>query len=431
MKKTLKTRILAAFLGVAMLMTFTAGCGDDNSSAVSEDTSSVNSSTSSVTDNETSSGDEGNTEDIRDISSIELIKEMKIGWCLGNTFDGGGKGNKGESPRTIETAWGNPETTKEMIDAVVEGGFNIIRIPVTWDWSTGAAPDYKISDEWMNRVQEVVDYAVDNDVFVILNLHHETWHYPTEDNYEAASDRLKKIWTQIGTRFAGYNEKLIFEGMNEPRVIGSPEEWNGGTPGTREVVNKLNFDFVETIRGLGGNNKLRHLMIPGYAASSSTVALRDIKLPENDDKIIVSVHAYSPYNFALNTGSGSTDKWVAKGHRADIDRIANDIKTLFIDKGVAALIGEFGAVNRNNELYRADWIKYYVAKMKEIGVSCVLWDNGAFNGGGENFGFFDRRTLTFRFPKMLEAAMEAAEGNVDLDAMIKAPIQLYENDKVA
>lgn len=425
MKKQLKTKVIAAVMGIAMLTAFATGCGGNESSVTSDNI------TSSAGEN-TSSGDT-NTEvkEMRDISSIELIKEMKIGWCLGNTFDGGGKGNKGASPRTIETAWGNPETTKEMIDEVVKGGFNIIRIPVTWDWSTGAAPDYKISDAWMNRVQEVVDYAVDNDVFVILNLHHETWHYPTEDNYEAASDRLKKIWTQIGTRFAGYNEKLIFEGMNEPRVIGSPEEWNGGTPGTREIVNKLNFDFVETIRGLGGNNKLRHLMIPGYAASSSTVALRDIKLPENDDKIIVSVHAYSPYNFALNTGSGSTEKWVAKAHRADIDRIANDIKTLFIDKGVAALIGEFGAVNRSNELYRADWIKYYVAKMKEIGVSCVLWDNGAFNGGGENFGFFDRRTLTFRFPKMLEAAMEATEGNVDLDAMIKAPIQLYENDKVA
>lgn len=425
MKKQLKTKVIAAVMGIAMLMAFATGCGGNESSVTSDNI------TSSAGENTSSSDTNTEVKEMRDISSIELIKEMKIGWCLGNTFDGGGKGNKGASPRTLETAWGNPETTKEMIDEVVKGGFNIIRIPVTWDWSTGAAPDYKISDAWLNRVQEVVDYAVDNDVFVILNLHHETWHYPTEDNYEAASDRLKKIWTQIGNRFAGYNEKLIFEGMNEPRVIGSAEEWNGGTPGTREIVNKLNFDFVETIRGLGGNNKLRHLMIPGYAASSSTVALRDIKLPENDDKIIVSVHAYSPYNFALNTGSGSTEKWVAKAHRADIDRIANDIKTLFIDKGVAALIGEFGAVNRSNELYRADWIKYYVAKMKEIGVSCVLWDNGAFNGGGENFGFFDRRTLTFRFPKMLEAAMEAAEGNVDLDAMIKAPIQLYENDKVA
>jgi endoglucanase len=423
MKKQLKTRILAAFLGITMLTAFAAGCGGDNNSSA-DGASSI--------DN-TSSGAEVKIEEIRDISSIELIKEMKIGWSLGNTFDGGGKSNKGASPSTLEKAWGNPETTKEMIDEVVKGGFNIIRIPVTWDWSTGEAPDYKISDAFMNRVQEVVDYAIANDVFVILNIHHETWHYPTEDNYEAASDRLKKIWTQIGNRFKGYDEKLIFEGLNEPRVVGSSEEWTGGSPATRQIVNKLNFDFVNTIRSLDGNNKLRHLMIPGYAASSDSKALSDIKIPENDNKIIVSVHAYTPYNFALNTGTGATDKWVAKsgGHRSDIDRIANDIKTLFIDKGVAAIIGEFGAVNRQNELYRADWIKYYVARMKQVGVSCVLWDNGAFNGNGENFGFFDRRNLTWKYPKMLEAAMEAAEGNVDLDAMIKAPIQIYEDDKVA
>ena len=414
MKKQLKTRILAAVMGIVMLTAFVTGCTDDSSA---------------VSGGNNTSGESENVkiEEMRDISSIELIKEMKIGWSLGNTLEGGGKGAKGNSPQSIERAWGNPITTKEMIDEVVKAGFNIIRIPVTWDWSTGDAPDYKISDAWMDRVQEVVDYAVANDVFVILNIHHETWHYPTQDNYEAASDRLKKIWTQIGNRFKGYNEKLIFEGLNEPRVIGSSEEWTGGSPGTREIVNKLNFDFIETIRSLDGNNKLRHLMIPGYAASSSTQALKDIKIPENDDKIIVSVHAYTPYNFALKTGSGVTDKWLAQseGHTGEIDRIADDIKTLFIDNGVAAIIGEFGAVNRDNELYRADWIKYYVARMKQVGVSCVLWDNGSFSGSGENFGFFDRRTLTFRYPKMLEAAMEAVKGNVDLDAMRDAPIQLY------
>lgn len=155
-----------------------------------------------------------------------------------------------------------------------------MRVPTTWDWSTGEAPEYKISDEWLARVKEVVDYGMENDMYVILNIHHETWHYPTEDNYEAASDRLKKVWTQIGNYFENYDEHLIFEGLNEPRVIGSAEEWVGGSDATREVVNKLDADFVSTIRSLGGNNKLRHLMIPGYAASSSEVALKALKIPE-------------------------------------------------------------------------------------------------------------------------------------------------------
>ncbi len=430
MKKQLKTKILAAFMSITMLAAFATGCTDssNNSSADNSTTSDNSSVTSEDTNSQT-----GTPEAIRDISSMELVKEMKVGWILGNTLDGGGKHLKGASVQSLETAWGNPVTTKEMIDAVVAAGFNIIRIPVTWDWSTGEAPDYKISDAWMNRVQEVVDYAIDNDVFVILNIHHETWHYPTEDNYEAASDRLKKVWTQIGNHFKSYDEKLIFEGMNEPRVIGTSEEWNGGSPATREIVNKLNFDFVETIRSLDGNNKLRHLMIPGYAASSSTAALKDIKVPENDDKIIVSVHAYTPYHFALSQEASASSKWFAqnKGHTKEIDKIAEDIKTLFIDKGTPVIIGEFGAVNRNNELYRADWVKYYIARMKQVGVPCVWWDNGAFNGGGENFGFFDRNSLTFRYPKILEAMMTAVNTDVDLEEMRTAPLQIYDNDKAA
>ena len=138
---------------------------------------------------------------------------------------------------------------------------------------------------------------MENYLYFIINIHHETWHDPLEKNYEAASDRLKKVWTQIGNYFKDYDAHLMFEGLNEERVRNSDEEWNGGSDATREVVNKLDADFVSTIRSLDGNNKLRHLMIPGYAASSSEVALKALKIPENDDKLIVSVHAYIRYNF--------------------------------------------------------------------------------------------------------------------------------------
>lgn len=356
--------------------------------------------------------------EIKDISSLELVKDMKIGWSLGNTLDGGGKSSKGSSPETIERAWGNPVTTKEMIDEIKNAGFNVLRIPTTWDWSTGDAPDYKISDEWLARVKEVVDYGMANDMYVILNIHHETWHYPTEDNYEAASDRLKKVWTQIGNYFENYDEHLIFEGLNEPRVIGSDEEWAGGSDATREVVNKLDADFVSTIRSLGGNNKLRHLMIPGYAASSSEVALKALKIPENDDKLIVSVHAYIPYNFALSD-SKQANKWIAckGGFTTDIDNLADLLKTLFTDKGQAVIIGEFGARSKDNEKYRAEWAKYYVTRMNTIGVPCVWWDNGAFTGSGELFGLFDRRTLEWRFPLVKDALISAANGEYTVDGL--------------
>lgn len=356
--------------------------------------------------------------EIKDISSVELVKDMKIGWSLGNTLDAGNESNRGQNPGSIEKSWGNPNTTKEMIDEIKKAGFNVLRVPTTWDWSTGDAPDYKISEEWLARVKEVVDYGMANDMYVILNIHHETWHDPLEENYEAASDRLKKVWTQIGNYFEKYDEHLIFEGLNEPRVRNSDEEWNGGSPATREVVNKLDADFVSTIRSLGGNNKLRHLMIPGYAASSSEVALKDLKIPENDDKLIVSVHAYTPYNFALAEGKPGA-LWVAckEGFTADIDALANTLKTLFIDKGQAVIIGEFGARSKDNEKYRAEWAKYYVTKMNTIGVPCVWWDNGAFTGSGELFGLLDRRTLEWKYPLVKEALISAVNGEYTVDGL--------------
>ena len=206
--------------------------------------------------------------------------------------------------------------------------------------------------------------------------------------------------------------------MNEPRVRNSDEEWNGGSDATREVVNKLDADFVSTIRSLDGNNKLRHLMIPGYAASSSEVALKALKIPENDDKLIVSVHAYIPYNFALSDNKRS-NKWVAckEGFTNDIDNLADMLKTLFTDKGQAVIIGEFGARSKDNEKYRAEWAKYYVTKMKTVGVPCVWWDNGAFTGSGELFGLFDRRNLEWRYPLLKDALISAANGEYTVDGL--------------
>ncbi len=383
-----------------------SGCSDSNTSGTQS---------ADNTSNGSSTAHQG---EIKDISSVELVKDMKIGWSLGNTLDAGNESNRGQAPGSIEKSWGNPDTTKEMIDEIKKAGFNVLRVPTTWDWSTGDAPDYKISEEWLARVKEVVDYGMANDMYVILNIHHETWHDPLEENYEAASDRLKKVWTQIGNYFENYDEHLIFEGLNEPRVRKSDEEWNGGSPATREIVNKLDADFVSTIRSLGGNNKLRHLMIPGYAASSSEVALKDLKIPENDDKLIVSVHAYTPYNFALAEGKPGA-LWVAckEGFTTDIDALANTLKTLFIDKGQAVIIGEFGARSKDNEKYRAEWAKYYVTKMNTIGVPCVWWDNGAFTGSGELFGLLDRRTLEWKYPLVKEALISAVNGEYTVDGL--------------
>lgn len=333
---------------------------------------------------------------IADITSQELVADMKMGWNLGNTLD-----SVGGTALQSERAWGNPTTTQEMIDEVLAQGFNVIRIPVTWEGHFGDGPDYAIHEIWMNRIQEVVDYAYDKGAYVILNMHHEDWHFPSEENKEEASEMITALWTQIAECFKDYDEHLIFEGLNEPRKKGTVYEWNGGDEEGREVVNHFMQVFVDAVRATGGNNTYRHLMVCGYAASSSTEALESIVLPK-DDRLIVSVHAYTPYNFALNTAG--TDQFT---DAQDIDKLMEDIQKIFLDKGIPVIIGEFGAMNKENEAERVKWATYYLSKAKEIGVPCVWWDNNAFEGSGENFGLFNRRELSWPYPDLLKAMQEA------------------------
>ena len=336
-----------------------------------------------------------------DVSPVDMVADMRVGWNLGNTLDATGGSGLGS-----ETSWGNPKTTKEMIDAIVDEGFNVIRIPITWERHFGKAPEYKIDEAWLNRVQEVVDYAFERDVYVIINCHHEDWHFPSDKNKEQASEILRALWTQIAERFRDYGEKLIFEGLNEPRKKGTPMEWNGGDYEGKQVVNHFAKVFVETVRATGGNNTIRNLMVTGYAASSNKETLRSIRLPE-DAHLIVSVHAYTPYEFSLNI-SGTAD-WDAKKDTADIDYLMKTIEELFLEKGIPVIIGEFGALNKENEAERVEWVTYYLNKAEEIGVPCVWWDNGSFKGTGENFGLINRRELTFPYPDLLKAIMAATE----------------------
>jgi endoglucanase len=340
------------------------------------------------------------------MSAADVVSQMRIGWNIGNTMDASASGALPlDPPYKCETAWGNPQVTQELIDAVLDSGFNVIRIPVSWSSHVGAAPDYEITESWMNRVQEIVDYAYNKGAYVILNLHHETWNDPYYDSEEAICDRMQKIWTQIADRFEDYDEHLIFEGQNEPRKQGTSVEWTGGDQEGWDVVNASNAAFVEAVRSAGGSNPYRMLMIPGYAASSSTTALEHIEIPEGDNRIIVSVHAYTPYNFALNVNG--TSAW--NNDTKDIDQLMSNLKSLFIDKGIPVIIGEFGAMNKENEAERAEWATYYLTKAKEIGVPCIWWDNGAFSGSGELFGLFDRTTGEVAYPDLLEAMMKATE----------------------
>lgn len=331
-------------------------------------------------------------------SALDFVKNIKIGWNLGNTLDCTGSWINGDLAH--ETAWGNPKTTEDMIKAVKKAGFNAVRIPTSW----GEHLDSKnnISKEWLDRVQTVVDYAYKNDMYVILNTHHETdWLVPSKDSSEMSA-RFTSIWKQISERFKDYDEHLIFEGLNEPRTVGSAKEWSGGTAEERKTVNKYNKLFVDTVRKSGGNNKLRYLMITPYCANSESAAINDLEIPD-DDRLIISVHAYLPYSMALDTNSKTSvftdsDKQV-------IDSMFKRLNDKFISKGVPVIVGEFGSVNKKNDDERAKLAKYYVSAAKKAGVPCFWWDNGN-DGSGEAFLLLNRKTLKIDHDKIVKALME-------------------------
>lgn len=342
-------------------------------------------------------------QNMRDITASQLVSEIKAGFSLGNTMDSVIGKNNGE-PYEYETGWGNEITTREAIQGIADSGFNILRVPVSWGEHLSSDGNYTIDKAWMDRVNEIVDYGLDCGMFVILNTHHEEWLFPDEAHFDACSDELAKIWTQIAERFAEYNEKLIFEGLNEPRKRNTIYEWNGGDDEGQQFVNRLNAVFTETVRNSGGNNSKRCLMIPTYAASSMEKTFAAMTVPENDDRIIVSVHAYIPYSFALSGDSSATDYWSSEDPSctSEIDSLMNNLKVYFLDRNIPVILGEMGCVNRNNTEARADWAEYYVRKAHEYGIPCLWWDNGAYLGQGELFGIYSRSSNKWIFRDVME-----------------------------
>lgn len=382
------------FAAILALGTLTACAGKTNTN---------NNGTTDVTSEEPTKETEtlspNVNKDMENLKVDDVIDKIVTGINIGNTLDTeDSKFSPIDLPYRFETGWGNPKVTQEWIDACLDAGFNVIRIPVSWGLHVSPAPNYNITESWMNRVQEVVDYVYNRGAYVILNNHHGEWNCPYYDKQEEICAEMTAIWTQIAERFKDYDEHLIFEGQNEPRKIGTSVEWNGGDKEGWEVVNATNKAFIEAVRKTGGSNPYRILMIPEYAASSSSNAMSHLELPE-DDRVIISVHAYAPYNFALNTNG--TPVW--NEAKSDIDNVMRDIKKYFLDKGYRVIIGEYGALNKENEEERAKWIEYYLSEAKKIGVPCVWWDNGYTSGNGELFGLINRRTNEIFYPLIVEA----------------------------
>lgn len=354
------------------------------------------------------------------MTADEITKDMGVGWNLGNSLESTGASVWQPTDITAyEQNWGNPVVTQELISAIHNKGFKSIRIPVTWYEHISKDGNYSIDSAWMARVKEVVNYAYNQGMYVILNVHHEDWINRSDftSSYDAMSTELKAVWKQIAGEFAGYNQHLIFEGMNEPRVVGneSISEWSGNAE-CYEIINKLNKDFVETVRSVSSDYQSnRLLMIPCYAASSYSSVYSSLTVPKvtnsidrdndgDDDYIAVSLHAYSPYNFAMGD-STSTHTYdhsaFSDTYKRELDTIFNDIRVTFTDKDIPVVIGEFSASDYNNTAARTDWAEYFMTTAKQMGIPCVLWDNNislanAVNDANFNYsevhGYINRKS---------------------------------------
>ena len=323
-------------------------------------------------------------------SAQQITSQMTIGWNLGNTLDVATTGLKSTTaPGKFVTKWGNPEPTQELFDTVKAGGFNTVRIPTTWyehlEYDESSQM-YVVNSEWMDYVKKTVDYAYNQDMFVILNVHHEDFINEkvfTDETYAVAAKKLGDIWTQVADTFADYDQHLIFEGMNEPRQTGNPSvnEWGNGTEDngyTTQYINNLNSVFVNTVRNQGSaENQERVLMLPGYCASSDATAIRNIAIPDNAGNVALSVHAYLPYYFTMATDNKAVHEFPGKSgwgedYEYSLTTFFNNLKQISAEKNTPVIIGEFSASDFDNTESRCNWAKSYLSKAKDAGIPCVL-----------------------------------------------------------
>ncbi len=361
--------------------------------------------------------------EIPENEALRFSANLKAGWNLGNTFDAQDAG-KGNPNRDYETYWCGARTTRELIHAIKSAGFNVIRIPVSWhNHVTGDR--YRIDDTWMNRIREVAQWIVDEDMYFIINIHHDNskdFLYPDNAHYQQSEEYVTAIWAQIAEAFSEFDDHCIFECMNEPRLVGSNYEWwlNQNAPECKEAadcINRLNQKFVDTVRAAGENNATRYLLVPGYCGSPDGALTTLFKMPEDsaDNRIMIEVHAYTPYNYALNKDNPDSSFNLEKDRekKNEIATFMTRLYNEYIANGIPVLIDEFGALQKKtSDLQdRVNFAAYYVASASARGITCVWWDNHAFTGGGERFGLIDRKSIQWKYPDIALAILENCEFN--------------------
>lgn len=348
---------------------------------------------------------------MRNITSQQLVEDMTFGWNLGNTLDvcqadrdGDGKINEhveaGE--KVDETLWGNPKATKELFTSLKKNGVNAVRIPVTWRDHMDS--DGNIDREWMDRVQQVVDYAYSQGMYVIINVHHDGGGDPkfgawiieeSQKDYNTFLKKYKNVWKQIAERFKNYSDYLIFESMNE---VGFDTLYNNNKADAYNLINKINQDFVDIIRATGGNNAKRHLLIAGYYTDIERTCDSLYKMPDDKaGRCILSVHYYTPWDFCT---CDRKHTWGTNSEVRQMETLIGKMKKNFVDKGIPVIIGEYAASGSD-----LSSCIFFIEKLNKLcsdyGIATFIWDSGRQ---------VNRKTYKWRTPQYLEALKRATSG---------------------
>ena len=348
---------------------------------------------------------------MRNITSQQLVEDMTFGWNLGNTLDvcqadrdGDGKINEhveaGE--KVDETLWGNPKATKDLFTSLKKNGVNAVRIPVTWRDHMDS--DGNIDREWMDRVQQVVDYAYSQGMYVIINVHHDGGGDPkfgawiieeSQKDYNTFLKKYKNVWKQIAERFKNYSDYLIFESMNE---VGFDTLYNKNKADAYNLINKINQDFVDIIRATGGNNAKRHLLIAGYYTDIERTCDSLYKMPDDKaGRCILSVHYYTPWDFCT---CDRKHTWGTNSEVRQMETLIGKMKKNFVDKGIPVIIGEYAASGSD-----LSSCIFFIEKLNKLcsdyGIATFIWDSGSQG---------NRKTYKWRTPQYLEALKRATSG---------------------
>ncbi|MGN0114208.1 MAG: glycoside hydrolase family 5 protein, partial [Acutalibacteraceae bacterium] len=322
------------------------------------------------------------------LDAIDFVKNFKAGWCLGNTLEATGRWgeswNDNYTVNDVETGWGNPTTTQAMFDKVAQQGFNAVRIPISWYRWTDDSNNYKIDDAFMARIKEVVGYAYSNNLYTIINMHHDDKDWldigASDDDWAGILEKYNAIWTQIANEFKDYDEYLIFEGSNE--LVNGGNWW--GSDADLARVNDLHKNFVNTVRATGGNNKLRYLMLPTLGAQWYEHQWGSLKIPNNDKHCIIDIHWY-------DTDTSKYESYMSAIYKG------------LVAKGTPAVFGECGINKSKSDSTKATWAKSYFGTARKYEIPCFIWDDGG------DFQVLNRKTNQWVSQDQVDAAIDGAE----------------------